>query len=237
MLKSTKCVVTTSWDDGNSLDLKLADLLCKYNLKGTFYIPKECEYRSLSGTEIKELGSRFEIGAHTLTHPDLTLIEQKRANEEIFQSKRYLEDLLGKRIEMFCYPKGHYNQDIIESLKKSGFIGARTTDNFNFDFPSNPFRIATTIHVYPLKRIEIRGYFDRAKEVHLPFYCYYNWVWLARATFRYVHKKGGVWHLWGHSWEIEKYDMWRMIEHVFKYVTGRKNVSYLMNNELVQKEN
>ena len=31
-------LVTTSWDDGHILDIKLASLLRLYNLKGTFYI-------------------------------------------------------------------------------------------------------------------------------------------------------------------------------------------------------
>ena len=33
-------IITTSWDDGHPLDFKLAELLNKYNLKGTFYIPR-----------------------------------------------------------------------------------------------------------------------------------------------------------------------------------------------------
>ena len=40
-----KTIVTTSWDDGHKLDLKLAALLKKYNIKGTFYIsPHDNEF-------------------------------------------------------------------------------------------------------------------------------------------------------------------------------------------------
>jgi peptidoglycan/xylan/chitin deacetylase (PgdA/CDA1 family) len=40
-----KVTVTTSWDDGHILDVKLSELLKKYNLKGTFYIaPKNREF-------------------------------------------------------------------------------------------------------------------------------------------------------------------------------------------------
>ena len=31
----------------------------------------------------------------------------------------------------------------------------------------------------------------------------------------YVIKHGGVWHLWGHSWEIEKNKDWDKLEEVF----------------------
>ena len=41
-LKTTQkdLIVTTSWDDGQKVDLKLAKLLIKYDVKGTFYITK-----------------------------------------------------------------------------------------------------------------------------------------------------------------------------------------------------
>ena len=35
-----KTLITTSWDDGNKLDIKVAELLDKYGMKGTFYIAK-----------------------------------------------------------------------------------------------------------------------------------------------------------------------------------------------------
>jgi peptidoglycan/xylan/chitin deacetylase (PgdA/CDA1 family) len=39
-------MVTTTWDDSHILDFKLAKLLKKYGIKGTFYIsPKNREFR------------------------------------------------------------------------------------------------------------------------------------------------------------------------------------------------
>ena len=34
-----KAIVTTSWDDGHPLDLRVVDLLARYGIKGTFYVP------------------------------------------------------------------------------------------------------------------------------------------------------------------------------------------------------
>lgn len=34
-----KAIVTTSWDDGHPSDLKLAELLKRYDVPATFYIP------------------------------------------------------------------------------------------------------------------------------------------------------------------------------------------------------
>ncbi len=37
--KMNKVYFTTSWDDGSIYDMRLAELLLKYGLKATFYIP------------------------------------------------------------------------------------------------------------------------------------------------------------------------------------------------------
>ena len=65
--------VTTSWDDGAKEDLKLADLLLKYDVPATFYLPLRNPERKVMNTrEIKEIGERFEIGGHTANHKILT---------------------------------------------------------------------------------------------------------------------------------------------------------------------
>src|SRR5207237_6708341 len=68
--------VTTSWDDGHKLDVRLAALLKKYGIKGTFYIcPQDQEFKDedlLSPQDILSISQDFEIGGHTITHPHLT---------------------------------------------------------------------------------------------------------------------------------------------------------------------
>ena len=41
-MKPSTCI-TTSWDDGHPLDLRVAELLAKYGLQGTFYVPMTAE--------------------------------------------------------------------------------------------------------------------------------------------------------------------------------------------------
>ena len=87
-------VVTTSWDDGHSLDMRLADVLDKYGIRGTFYVAKSYMNSRLTDSEIVELSERHEVGAHTLTHPALPKIPIQEAAKEIRGSKLWLEDLL-----------------------------------------------------------------------------------------------------------------------------------------------
>ncbi len=65
-----KIYFTTSWDDGHKLDLKLSELLAKYNIAGTFYIAKDFQGR-MTDEDIIKISKNNEIGAHTITHPNL----------------------------------------------------------------------------------------------------------------------------------------------------------------------
>jgi peptidoglycan/xylan/chitin deacetylase (PgdA/CDA1 family) len=73
------------------------------------------------------LAAGLEIGAHTRTHPHLSQIHPRQAREEIFGSKRKLEDLFGRPIHHFCYPYGDYSPAIIDLVKEAGFLTAFST--------------------------------------------------------------------------------------------------------------
>ena len=232
-------VVTTSWDDGHKLDLKLAKLLKKYGIRGTFYIsPKNREFREedlLSDDEIIKLNRDFEIGAHTMTHPRLTQVSEKEALREISDSKKYLEVLTETKIRCFCYPGGAYNKKIKELVKRAGFIGARTTERPFTTIPGDLFEFGTTIQVFPLSIRGVCGEIKLAIKNNIkliPFMFTKDWAKIAKNTFDYVNHNGGLWHLWGHSWVIDKYNYWNKFEKVLSYIGKRKNVQYLTNSEI-----
>jgi len=230
-------IVTTSWDDGHKLDLKLAKLLKKYNIKGTFYVsPNNREFKKedlLTDKEIIELSKDFEIGAHTMTHPRLTKVSKEEAQKEIVDSKKYLEQLTGKEIKSFCYPGGDYNKEVKDLVKEAGFNVARTTKQFITSFPKDLFELDTTLqsqpqHINYLCRCAIK---DNIRL--LPFLFTKDWEKIAKRMFDYVLKNGGVYHLWAHSWVIDKLKDWDKFERVFEYISNRQNVKYLTNSEIV----
>jgi hypothetical protein len=61
-----------------------------------------------------------------------------------------------------------------------------------------------------------------------------SWRELACGLFEHVLERGGVWHLWGHSWEIEERSMWDEVGAVLDAVSGREGVDYLTNGEVVR---
>jgi len=240
--------VTTSWDDGDVLDLKLVNLLDKYNIKGTFYVTKEYRKERLSDADIKSISDRHEIGAHTLTHPDLRSIAREEKVHEIQGSKQWLEHLLGKDVPSFCYPSGFSDEESVELVKEAGFRGARTTLLGKLKPFTDPFVLPTTLQVYPMpfRKLGAHGYWwgkllhpfkERSpalRALGVPLTVFRSFEALACATFDIARTQGGVFHLWGHSWEIDKYNMWQPLERVLNYISNKKGCQYVTNAEVIR---
>jgi len=144
--------ITTSWDDGHPLDLRVAELLTKHRMSGTFYIPRIAENETMSAVHIRQLSLAFEIGAHTLHHADLTRATEQQAWQEIAGSKAWLEDNIGQPCRMFCPPKGKYSRRTLEAVRRAGFFGLRSVELLSLDFPRREAGIMllpTTIQAYP----------------------------------------------------------------------------------------
>jgi peptidoglycan/xylan/chitin deacetylase (PgdA/CDA1 family) len=74
------------------------------------------------------LAAGHQVGSHTLSHPWLTRIFPAAAREEIFASKKALEDRLGIPILHFCYPYGDWNEAVRDLVGEAGYLTASTTE-------------------------------------------------------------------------------------------------------------
>ena len=79
----------------------------------------------MSWDQIRELQANgITIGSQTKSHPHMHRISIEAVADELsFSNKRFLEEL-GLRPELFAYPYGEYSLDVIEEVKKAGFIAA-----------------------------------------------------------------------------------------------------------------
>ena len=219
---------TTSWDDGHPLDLRLAELLSQYDLRGTFYVPRRnLEGRSvLSKAELRRLGSEFEIGAHTFDHVRLNTVPRAEVARQVRAIKTALEDELGHEVAGFCYPGGVHDARIRDTVRSAGYNYARTIENLWLEPPRDPFQLSTTLQFYPHDRFTYvknlaRGHlYERASGFELAVRGASLAVTL-RALLERAIARGGMFHLWGHSWELEEHDLWGELEAFFAIVRDR----------------
>lgn len=240
---SQPVVVTTSWDDGDPLDLRLARMLADRRLAGTFYIPIKGHHRSarMDRAGMLSLDSQgFEIGAHGVSHPNLPQCDAARLAREVITSKQRLENDLGKEVSMLAYPNGRHNSTVIASVRRAGFVGARTTAMLACELTFDPFRMPTSVQAFPhsqldyLKNFLTSGDFRRNWSHLTQLPRARRWVDLAMHLFDSVVSSGGVWHLYGHSWEINDFKLWEGLRVVLDYVSNRPGVLYLPNSGVVR---
>jgi peptidoglycan/xylan/chitin deacetylase (PgdA/CDA1 family) len=86
-------------------------------------------HRSLVLNEVIDLvhGELIEVGAHTVTHPDLSSLPASLQRKEIEDSKAHLEHLLNRPVTSFAYPHGmpvNYTTETLAIVRDAGFIRA-----------------------------------------------------------------------------------------------------------------
>lgn len=96
----------------------------------------------LSWEQIKDMvrSNLVRIGSHTMTHPMLDQIPREKARWEIEQSKKTIEARLKTPVESFCYPAGHFNQEVCDIVKTSGYDHAVFTP-YRWGLPRDPINI------------------------------------------------------------------------------------------------
>jgi len=243
-------IVTTSWDDGHPLNLKLSDLLNKYNLKGTFYIHGSYLKSQKGRGEVLKIAKTQEIGAHTFSHCKLSQVSISRAKTEIEKGKTVLEDLLGRPVEMFAYPYGFFNDEIKKAVQEAGFLGACTTKECQCEKPKDFFEFGMSLHVYPHPfRKKDSSHLHGPKVVFqplqknsktilrlgLPLKSFLGWPSFAENLFDYVYKNNkSIFRLFGHSHEIERYGMWDELEKFFQFIGNHDKIEYLTNSQALK---
>ena len=73
------------------------------------------------------LAASWELGAHTITHPDLRTLDDAALEREVAGSRREIRRRFGVHADFFCYPAGRYDERVIRSVRQAGFLGATTT--------------------------------------------------------------------------------------------------------------
>jgi len=127
-----KNVVILTFDDGfRDVCLNAWPLLKTMNIPFTVFLTIDCLDKPgmMSRQDVCDMSNEPLVswGAHGVTHRVLTETSSEKAGEEIIESKKDVEGLVGRDVDMFCYPDGKFNDDTVGLLKENGFVAACAT--------------------------------------------------------------------------------------------------------------
>jgi len=221
-------LILTSWDDGHPSDIRLAEMLCRFGLKGAFFVPlNNGEGRPvLSPAQIRLIAQDFEIGGHTLDHIYLDRIGEAEVHRQVVECRQELEEITSKPVQGFCYPGGRITKTALSAVKSAGFQYARSTENLRFDVGSDKYLMPTTIqffphptHVYFSNYLRHGTYSSRWAPLRSMLHPGSFQERLRRLALD-CSIEGGVFHLWGHSWELDEYGLWNELESFLAFLTS-----------------
>ena len=236
---SRRALITVSVDDGDISDLRTAELLAKYGIRATFYVPaRNPERPVISESHMRQLATAFELGGHTMNHVPLDSVPMAGVWEEVSSCKVWLEDVLGRPVVSFCYPRGKHSARIADTVKKAGFLGARTCLLNRHDFPTNPFLWGVSTQgrdhsrVIQLRHALIEQNFRGALNFLRIHKGTTDWPAHFSHALEWVQINGGVAHLYFHSWEIEEAGEWEKLDGVLRRIRDQADVTRVTNGEL-----
>lgn len=225
-----EAILVTSWDDGHPTDARLAEMLARRRIAATFFAPiaNTEGLPVMTGAELRELNAAgFEVAAHTSDHRRLTGLSLAATRRSVIGGKARLEDILGRPVTGFAYPGGRLGPYGRRVAAEAGFLYARTTRMFDLFPGADRLALATTAQFHP----------------HGPAAVIRNWLrhgggaarlslaarWLragdllaaVTALADAAVEHGGVFHLWGHGWEIDRFDRWDALARTLEMLTAR----------------
>jgi peptidoglycan/xylan/chitin deacetylase (PgdA/CDA1 family) len=84
----------------------------------------------LDARQLRDLADEgCELGAHSMTHPQLDCLTLPAAAREITDSKDVLEQLLGQRVDSFAYPHGYHSRHVKDLVADAGYTSATAVRN------------------------------------------------------------------------------------------------------------
>jgi peptidoglycan/xylan/chitin deacetylase (PgdA/CDA1 family) len=129
-----------SFDDGMEDNYTVAlPILSELGLPATVYVATGligqpnpwmaagAEARMMTAAEVRALAAAgIEIGAHSVTHSDLSELDFESCLREMTESRLSLEKMTGTSVRTFAYPYCRYGKDAVEAARAAGFSTAVT---------------------------------------------------------------------------------------------------------------
>ncbi|OAM96533.1 Polysaccharide deacetylase [Pelosinus fermentans] len=122
--------VLITFDDGYLDNFEHAyPILRKHGMVGSFFVITDMLWTQdrLSPENIVEMSQGgMSFGSHTMTHRDLGALDPEAIRDELVNSKAALESVLGKTVNGIAYPRGSYNETVVNIAKEVGYVTGLT---------------------------------------------------------------------------------------------------------------
>ena len=228
MSKIPNKILTFSYDDAVTQDIRLIDLFNKYGLKGTFNLNSDLlgktneliregvtvSHNKIAPSDIRRAYEGHEIAGHTRTHPMLPTLDDDSIVSQVEEDRLRLSELAGYEVVGFAYPGGGVNFDerVADVIKRrTGIKYCRTTvSSHSFDTQSNLYVFKPTVYHH--------GEWDKLFELGEKF--------LSLDT-----DDTKIFYVWGHAYEFDIHNTWDRFEEFCRMMSGRGDIAYLTNKE------
>ena len=119
------------------------ELLTRLSFWAGIAVNANSVHRPLAPEEVRRLSvpGFIDIGAHTVTHPALSMLNEAKQRCEIVGSRIACEDLIGEPIETFAYPFGDFDEASVACVRDAGFACACTTQGGRVWRQNDPMRL------------------------------------------------------------------------------------------------
>lgn len=148
--------VAITIDDGNISDYEIIfPFLRKNKIKAAFFLPTEKITKWDHAVEM--INDGFTIGSHSVTHSNMTKLNEAELHFELEFSKLVIEEKINQKVLYFSVPFGRFNRKIVDLVKKAGYKAMLTTDvKLNYPENNNYF-----IHRWSIKSTTTISEFER----------------------------------------------------------------------------
>ena len=228
MWNGKKKALTFSFDDGVTQDIRLIEIFNKYGLKGTFNLNsgflglegtldrngRTVRHDKIAADKIADTYKGHEVAVHTLTHPNLTGLEEKEIIRQVEEDRKRLSKICGYEVISMAYPCGGVNNDdrVAEIIgQNTGVRFARGLEStYSFDLQDNLLRFKPTVYY-------IENCLDKVVDEFLAL----------------DNDEPALLYIWGHSYEMDaEYITWERFEEICKKLSGHDDVFYGTNKEV-----
>jgi len=157
--------VSIEFDDGwrNAYELGLP-VVESFGFRPTQYVITGMTWSEyMTQAQILDWNARGDIGAHSVTHPNLTQVSASALEYELAESDRALEQLLGRPMDIFATPYCAWNQNVAAAAKRY-YTSMRNCDaDVNRRGSFDPWNIRSVIVTNTTTPAQIQQWLDRAR--------------------------------------------------------------------------